>query len=145
MFLGPSDTTGITQLLDQMNQLLHSEYRLRKDETFSNEMTVDREGFMNILGDVWEKWSSTNFNETIRKTAKVVGVSKDGVKVDLMNQEKFQKAELIIEKDDQDSRKQDASSSSTFSSSDAGTPEKIRKKGSILNINRKRQKRRMNA
>ena len=53
MFLAPPDTTGLTQLLDQINQSLHSHYRKLKKKLFTNEMTIDREGFMAILAEIW--------------------------------------------------------------------------------------------
>ena len=52
MFLGPSDTTSVTRLLDQINQALHHGYRTSKDELFSQSMTINREGFMTILADM---------------------------------------------------------------------------------------------
>ena len=71
IFLGPPDTTGLTQLLDQINQALHSHYRKSKKNMFSNEMTIDREGFMSILAHIWKQWATP---DKIQKAAKVVGV-----------------------------------------------------------------------
>ena len=34
LFLTPPDTTGVTQLLDQINQTLHSHYRTEKENLF---------------------------------------------------------------------------------------------------------------
>ena len=75
MFLGRPDTTGLTQL-DQINQSLHSHYRKTKREIFSNDMTIDKEGFMAILGEIWGSWTTP---ESIQKAAKHVGLSIDGL------------------------------------------------------------------
>ena len=89
VFLGKPDTTGLTQLLDQINQCLHSHYQKTKRELFTRGMTIDREGFMSILGEIWPSWTTA---EGIQKAAKVVGVSIDGLNVDWMHQEKMKKA-----------------------------------------------------
>ena len=93
LFLGPPDKTSVTQLLDQINQSLHAPYRTSKKNIFTNEMTVDKEGFMSIsiLAEIWPTWATS---DTIQKAAKLVGVSKGGLNVgglnvDGMNQEKF--------------------------------------------------------
>jgi len=64
LFITPPDTTGVTQLLDQINQKLHSEYRSSKSELFSPFMTINGEGFMKILAQLWPEWAS---KETIEK------------------------------------------------------------------------------
>ena len=57
LFITPPDTTGVTQLLDQINQKLHSEYRSAKSVLYSSFMTINR-GFMNILAELWPEWVS---------------------------------------------------------------------------------------
>ncbi|XP_066924340.1 uncharacterized protein [Clytia hemisphaerica] len=97
LFISPPDTTGVTQLLDQNpNQSLHKEYNSKRDELFPGFQTINREGFMNILGEIWEKWAT---EETILKAAKRVGISKDGLNVEDMQQDKFEQAALIMNKD----------------------------------------------
>ena len=59
-------------------------------------MTVDREGFMEALGEIWSPWITA---DTIQKTAKLVGVSENGLDIDWMNQEKMDKAEMLIIKE----------------------------------------------
>ena len=49
LFVGPPDTTGVTQLLDQINHKLHHEYRLAKNDTFMSHESINRNGFMLIL------------------------------------------------------------------------------------------------
>ena len=94
LFLGPPDTTGVTQLLDQINQALHTHYRDSKRELFTNEMIINREQFMAILADIWSSWTNS---DTIQRAAKRVGISKDGLNIDWMQQDKFEKAEKLIE------------------------------------------------
>ena len=55
-------------------------------------MTVDREGFMEVLGEIWSSWTTA---DTIQRAAKLVGVSENGLDVDWMNQEKMDKAEML--------------------------------------------------
>ena len=58
LFIGPPDTTGVTQLLDQTNQSLHKEYREKKGQLFSPFATVDKDGFMTILANMWDSWTT---------------------------------------------------------------------------------------
>lgn len=73
LFITPPDTTGVTQLHDQINQNLHCEYHNSKGELFSAECTVNRDGFMKKLADVWPRWA--NKLEIIKNAAKRVGVT----------------------------------------------------------------------
>ena len=41
LFVGPPDTTGVTQLLDQINHSLHHQYREGRDKLFSPCMKID--------------------------------------------------------------------------------------------------------
>lgn len=58
LFVGPPDTTGVTQLLDQVNHSLHHHYRQCKSKLFLNLMTINRYEFMETLGEVWPSWTS---------------------------------------------------------------------------------------
>ena len=57
MFLGPPDTTGVMQFLDQINQSLRSQQRLQKKDLFTEDGTINCEGFMRILGNMWKNWA----------------------------------------------------------------------------------------
>ena len=59
LFITRPDTTGVTQLLDQVNHALHNEYRNCKAELFTHAMTINRERFMTVLGDLWLKWATS--------------------------------------------------------------------------------------
>ena len=93
LFVGPPDTTGVTQLLDQVNHSLHHHYRQGKSQLFSNLMTIDRSEFMEILGEVWSSWTS---KEALVKAAKVVGIAESGLSVNWMQQDKFEQAERCL-------------------------------------------------
>ena len=58
LFITPPDTSGLTQLLDHINQKLHSEYRSTKSELFTPFMAINRKTFMKILAELWPEWSS---------------------------------------------------------------------------------------
>ena len=58
LFITPPGTTGITQLLDQINQKLHSEYSSTKSELFTLFMKINREGFMKTIAVLWPEWAS---------------------------------------------------------------------------------------
>ena len=57
---------------------------------------------MSILGEMWDKWAP---KEIILKAAKRVGISKSGLNVDHMQQDKFQQAANIMNKDQDSSDK----------------------------------------
>jgi predicted kinase len=95
--IGPPDTTGATQLLDQMNHSLHSEYRGERDELFTSEMSIAREGFKTILGNVWDKWAT---REKLVNAAKRVGISEDGLDVDWMQKDIFGTAARLMKVQD---------------------------------------------
>ena len=94
LFLTPPDTTGVTQLLDQLNKNLHHEYRETKDSLFTSVQTVNKEAFMIILGHIWSKWAS---QESIVKAAKRVGITTTGLEVGHMQQDKFDRAAEVLE------------------------------------------------
>ena len=92
-FILPPDTSGVTQKHDQINQKLHSAYEAKKDEIFSDYAVINKEGFMTILAEVWNKWASP---QCIVKAGKRVGISKEGLNVNWMDQDKFEQAEAIL-------------------------------------------------
>ena len=89
----PPDTSGVTQKHDQLNQRLHSCYESKKDELFSGYSNINREGFMNILAEIWNEWATP---EALVKAGKRVGISKDGLNVNWMAQDKFRQAAAIL-------------------------------------------------
>ena len=97
LFIGPPDTTGVTQLLDQINQSLHSQYRSHKKDLFAENGTINREGFVQILGKMWRKWAQP---DAIVNASKRFGISVDGLDVDWMQGDEFARAELCIEKEE---------------------------------------------
>ena len=101
MFIGSPDTTGVTQLLDQINQSLHSQYRSQKKDLFTEDGTINREGFMQILGNMWRNWAQTS---TIINAVKRVGISVDKLDVGWMQADKFAHAESCTEKEENASR-----------------------------------------
>ena len=84
LFISPPDTTGVTQLLDQMNKNLHHEYRKAKDSLFNAMQCINREAFMIILSDIWDKWAP---KQVIVTCAKRVGVSITMLDINQMQQE----------------------------------------------------------
>ena len=96
LFLGPPFTTSVTQMLDQVNQALHSRYREVKNDVFTPHCTINREGFMTILADVWSTWATSL---SLQKAGKRVGISTTGLSVEWMQKEKFAQAEAVIEQE----------------------------------------------
>ena len=92
-YILPPDTSGITQKHDQINQQLHNKYEELKAEMYTGYSDINKECFMNILAEMWNNWA---LPERIQKAAKRVGVSKDGLNVNWMDQEKFLQAEAIL-------------------------------------------------
>ena len=92
-FLLPPDTSGSTQLHDQVNQKLHAKYEEKKSELYSEYSDINREGFMTILGEIWAEWVTP---EQLIKAAKRVGISKNGLNVNWMDQSKFAAAEATL-------------------------------------------------
>ena len=58
---------------------------------------INREVFMTILGDIWPTWASS---ETVIKSFKRCGVTKTQLDTGLMQQDKFESAELITQDSD---------------------------------------------
>ena len=69
-FVSPPDTTSVTQLLDQINQSLHSAYRKELEERLTDR-SINREDFVLILADVWNSWTT---KESIIAAGKRVGI-----------------------------------------------------------------------
>ena len=92
-FILPPDTSGVTQKHDQINQLLHAKYESKKSEMYSEYSDLNKECFMNIMAELWNEWARP---ESIQKAAKRVGVSKDGLSIKWMDQDKFEQAEAIL-------------------------------------------------
>ena len=92
-FLGPPDTTHVTQLLDQINASLHQSYCSHSENLFNENEVIDRQGFMNILASMWSSWAT---KETIVKAAKKVGISSDGLNWQWMQTDKFSQTEALI-------------------------------------------------
>ena len=97
LFISPPDTTGATQLLDQINHALHDNYRQQKKEQYLSHHTINREGFVNILSNIWSTWAS---KDSIVNAAKRVGITSNGLNVEWMQQNKFERAEKLLRKDE---------------------------------------------
>ena len=93
-FIIPPDTTGVTQLLDQNpNTKLHQEYSKKREELFTPFQTINREGFMNILAQIWNVWAP---KDVIVNGAQRVGMSSAGLDMRKMQQDKFDQAAKCI-------------------------------------------------
>ena len=58
---------------------LYTEYRKWKSDLFTPAMTINREGFMLIMADLWKRWTT---KERIVGAGKRVGVATYGLSVD---------------------------------------------------------------
>ena len=58
LFTFPLDTSGVTQMHDQIKNRLHDEYEKSKSELYTQMRNLNRLSFMRILGDVWNKWAT---------------------------------------------------------------------------------------
>ena len=97
LFISPPDTTGLTQLLDQINHSLHDGYRLEKAASYCQFESINCEGFLDILASIWNSWAS---KDTITKAAKRVGISESGINIEWMQQDKFDVAERLMNVDE---------------------------------------------
>jgi len=61
---------------------------------FTTEQTINREGFMHILANMWDGWVS---KESLIKAGKRVGVASNGLNVTWMQNDKFEQAAGIIQ------------------------------------------------
>ena len=80
-------------MLDQVNHSLHHHYCQCKSQLFTNMMTIDHSGFMEILGEIWSSWTT---KESLIKAAKVVGIAESGLNVNWMQNDKFEQAARCI-------------------------------------------------
>ena len=81
---------------------------------FTDFNTINREAFMLILADIWDKWAS---NEKLKNAARRVGVAPDMISVEFMQQDKFKRAEACIEKESCSSASSSVSGSLSSTSS----------------------------
>lgn len=106
MFIIPPDTSGQTQMHDQMNGKLHTLYQESKDKLYSDLSNLNRESFMHILSDLWKEWIKPDL---IRIAAKKVGITCDGLNIDWMNQDMFRRAEALLDTGLKENRPEDKS------------------------------------
>jgi hypothetical protein len=109
-FLTYPDTTGVTQLLDQLNKNLHQEYKVEKASMFTDFSTLNRESFMLILANIWNTWTS---KEKIINAARKVGITNHGLSVETMQQDKFERAAACMDASADDSLLSPVSSTSS--------------------------------
>ena len=93
-FLLPPDTSGITQLHNQVNNKLQKQYEEKKDKIYSECCDINKEGFMTILGEIWEEWVTP---DQLIKAGERVGLSADSINVNWMDKKnlKLQKQFFI--------------------------------------------------
>lgn len=89
-FISPSYTTGVTDLLDQLNKNIHQEYEEEKSAMLTEFNSLNRESFMLILTNIWPKWVT---KDKLINAAKQLGIRNETVSVEFMQHEKFKKAE----------------------------------------------------
>ena len=63
-------------------------------ELYTEMSNLNRESFMTILGDVWNKWATLDL---IIKSGKRVGISINGLNINWMQQDKLRRAEALLE------------------------------------------------
>ena len=112
LYVGPPDTTSVTQVLDQINRALHYHYSEARDKMFTPFASINREGFMQILADIWPNWVTP---ESIRKAAKRVGISAEGLNVNWMQKDKFIQAQSCMSESSSQSSSSGVPSSSSSS------------------------------
>ena len=93
LFILHPDTSGGTQLHDQMNAKLHALYDEKKALIYSSVSTLNRECFMNILSEAWPEFATPSL---LVKAARRVGLSSEGLNINWMNQEMFKRADYLI-------------------------------------------------
>lgn len=67
---------------------------------FSELQTLNKEAFMLILSEIWDNWAT---KPVLQKAAKRVGITPQSLDVNLMQQDKFDRAESCIQKEIADS------------------------------------------
>ena len=93
LFILHPDTSGGTQLHDQMNAKLHALYDEKKALIYSSVSTLNRECFMNILSEAWPEFATPSL---LVKAARRVGLSSEGLNINWMNQEMFKRADYLM-------------------------------------------------
>ena len=86
--------TGVTQLLEQVNKTLHLQYKQAKSNLFTSHVTINREGFMLILANMWREWTS---KDSLQRAGKHVGICNEGLNVNWMQTDKFIQAKSCME------------------------------------------------
>ena len=94
LFISPPDTTGVTQLLDQLNKNIHQEYEKEKALMFTEFNSLNREAFMLILSRIWGRWAT---KDRLINAARRVGITNDSLNVQFMQQDKFKRADECME------------------------------------------------
>ena len=94
LFIVAHNTSGVTQMHNQINNSLHDEYEKSKSELYSEMSNLKWESFMIILADLWNKWATLDL---IVKSGKHVGISINGLNVNWMQQDKFRRAGALLE------------------------------------------------
>ena len=93
LFILHADTSGGTQVHDQMNAKLHSLYDEKKELLYSSISTLNRESFMNILSEAWPEFAAPS---VLVNAARRVGLSNEGLNITWMNQEMFKRADYLL-------------------------------------------------
>ena len=100
LFVTPPETTGVTQLLDQFNKNIHNKYEKEKASMFTDFNTFNKEAFMLILANIWDKWVS---KETLVNAARKVGITAAQLSIEMMQQDKFARAAECMDTKDEPS------------------------------------------
>lgn len=87
------DTSAVTQMHDQVNGGFHRKYHEARTEKYPLLSNLNRENFMRIIAECYAESYSP---ESLVKAAKRVGISKDGLNVNWMQQDKFARAEALL-------------------------------------------------
>ena len=90
LFILHPDTSGGTQVHDQMNAKLYNE---KKALLYSSISTLNRECFMNILSKVWPEFAAPSI---LVNAARRVGLSNEGLNITWMNQEMFKRVDYLL-------------------------------------------------
>ena len=72
---------------------MHACYSNEKDQVFDGEK-VSREGFMQILADIWDSWTT---KESLLKAARRVGITSSGINIHDIQTEKFIREEAVTQ------------------------------------------------
>ena len=67
LYILQPDTTDVTKQFDQVNQKIHCAYCFTKEELFTPFGIINKEGFMNILGNTWDKWITLDLTNAVKQ------------------------------------------------------------------------------